>query len=192
MRIKKILLHNLLLFVGLPILLSSFAQAHNGPPFAIVVDQVTGPCKISIWTHPDIGTGTFFVLVDPLPGGKIPDDLKVDIGIQPESNRLPEVVYPMQRDNSRGELQYNATVDFDRQDFFRVRVHLQSSAGSGEAISRVEATPAGFGRWDLLFYALPFLFVAAMFYRGVRKRKKLSQDAAAAQQSASSEQHASG
>ena len=57
-----------------------------------------GPCVISLWTHPDVGTGTFFVLVDPVPGGKVPDDLKVQIGIQPESGRLPEVLYTADRD----------------------------------------------------------------------------------------------
>lgn len=156
--------------------LSSLAQAHNGPPFAIVVDQNTGPCKISVWTHPDIGLGTFFVLVDPLSGSSIPSDLKIDLGIQPMNGRLPEVVYAMQRDNGRGQLQYNAQVNFDRQDFFRVRVHLQSAAGSGEVTSQVEATPQGFGRWDLLFYLAPFLLIAALFYHGVRKkRKKLMQ-----------------
>ncbi len=151
---------------------ASPAHAHNGPPFAIVVDQNTGPCRISVWTHPDIGLGTFFVLVDPLPGRSVPSDLKIDIGIQPVGGRLPEVVYPMQPENGRGQLQYNAKVDFDRQDFFRVRVHLQSAAGSGEIISQVEATPQGLGRWDLLFYLAPFLLIAALFYHGVRKKRK--------------------
>ena len=155
---------------------SAWAYAHNGPPFPIVTDKQIGAVKIAVWTHPDIGVGTFFVLVDPLPGMSVPNDLKIDLGIQPTSNRLPEVVYPMTRDNGRGEVQYNTQVEFDKQDFFRVRVRVQSSAGSGEAISQVEATPQGFGRWDLLFYLSPVLVIAAMFYHGVRKkRKKLMQ-----------------
>ena len=148
------------------------AKAHNGPPFPIVTDKQIGTVKIAVWTHPDIGLGTFFVLVDPLPGTSVPNDLKIDLGIQPTSNRLAEVVYAMQRDNGRGEVQYNAQVEFDKQDFFKVRVHVQSSAGSGEVSSQVEATPQGFGRWDLLFYLTPFLAVAALFYHGVRKRRK--------------------
>jgi hypothetical protein len=151
---------------------SLLAEAHNGPPFPIIVDKQIGQVKIAVWTHPDIGTGTFFVLVDPQPGGSVPTDLKIDLGIQPVSNRLAEVIYPMQRDNGRGQVQYNARVDFDRQDFFRVRVRLQGSGVDGEAISQVEATPAGFGRWDLLFYLAPFVFLAGMFYLGVRRKKK--------------------
>lgn len=171
--------------VGLP------AEAHNGPPFPIIVDKQIGSLKIAVWTHPDIGIGTFFVLVDPQPGSSVPADLKIDLGIQPVSNRLAEVVYPMQRDNGRGEVQYNAQVEFDRQDFFRVRVKLQSSAGSGEVTSQVEATPQGFGRWDLLFYLLPFLLIAALFYRGVRKkRKQLALKPEAERRPASSESNA--
>lgn len=166
--------------------LSSLAYAHNGPPFPIVTERQIGTLKIAVWTHPDIGIGTFFVLVDPAPGTSLPNDLKIDLGIQPTNNRLPEVVYPMTRDTGRGEVQYNAQVEFDKQDFFRVRVHVQSSAGSGEAISQVEATPQGFGRWDLLFYLSPFLVIAALFYHGVRKkRRKLTQQMEQERRSAS-------
>ncbi len=152
--------------------LSEIASAHNGPPFPIVTDQPTGPCKISIWAHPDIGTSNFFVLVDPLPGRSIPSDLKMEMGIQPVNGRLPEVVYPMTRDTGPGQIQYNVQVEFDRQEFFKVRVLVHSSEGEGEALSQVEATPAGFGRWDLLFYMTPFLVVVILFYRGVRKKRK--------------------
>jgi hypothetical protein len=168
---NKISLHFSLLLAFLSCS-SVLAKAHNGPPFPIITDKQIGSVKIAVWTHPDIGTGTFFVLVDPLPGTSVPNDLKIDLGIQPTNNRLPEVIYPMQRDNGRGEIQYNAQVEFDRQDFFKVRVQVQSSSGSGEVSSQVEATPQGFGRWDLLFYLLPFLLVAALFYRGVRKKRK--------------------
>ncbi len=153
------------------------ARAHNGPPFPIIENQKVGPCIISLWTHPDVGTGTFFVLVDPLPGSKIPDDLKVAIGIQPESGRLREVVYPATREDNRGQVEYKALTEFDRDEFWRVRLVLQSVQGSSEILSRVEATPPGFGRWDLLLYLLPFLAVAFLWFRGMTRtrsrRKKL-------------------
>jgi hypothetical protein len=153
------------------------ALAHNGPPFPIIENQKLGPCIISLWTHPDVGTGTFFVLLDPLPGSKIPDDLKIGIGVQPESGRLPEVVYAATREDNRGQVEYKALAQFDRDEFWRVRLVLQSSQGSGEMLSRVEATPPGFGRWDLLLYLLPFLAVAFLWFRGMtrtrERRKKL-------------------
>ncbi len=153
------------------------ARAHNGPPFPIIENQKVGPCIISLWTHPDVGTGTFFVLVDPLPGSKIPDDLKVEIGIQPESGRLREVVYTATREDNRGQVEYKALTEFDRDEFWRVRLVLQSVQGSSEILSRVDATPPGFGRWDLLLYLLPFLAVAFLWFRGItrtrNRRKKL-------------------
>jgi hypothetical protein len=150
-------------------------RAHNGPPFPIIENQKLGPCIVSLWTHPDVGTGTFFVLVDPLPGSKIPDELKIAIGVQPESGRLPEALYAATREDNRGQVEYKALAEFDRDEFWRVRLVLQSSQGSGEMLSMVEATPPGFGRWDLLLYLLPFLAVAFLWFRGMtrtRERRK--------------------
>ena len=153
------------------------ASAHNGPPFPIIEDQKVGPCIISLWTHPDIGTGTFFVIVDPAPGSAIPGDLKIEIGVQPESGRLPEVLYNAERDDTRGQADYKTAVQFDRDEFWKVRLVLESSQGRGEALSRVEATPVGFGRWDLLFFLLPFLAIACLWFRGMsRRRSRLKRD----------------
>src|SRR5258707_5705674 len=66
------------------------SAAHNGPPFPIITDQRVGPCVISLWTHPDLGTGTFWIMVDPPPGGTVPKDLKIQVGVQPVSKRLAE------------------------------------------------------------------------------------------------------
>src|ERR1700730_18290461 len=113
--------------------LCSRVAAHNGPPFPIIVDQRVGPCIVSLWTHPDVGTGTFFVMVDAPTGATIPNDLKIDIGIQPVSGRLAEVVYPTRRENLRGQVEYKTEVVFDRQEFWRARLILYSSQGDGEA-----------------------------------------------------------
>lgn len=147
------------------------ASAHNGPPFPIVENRTVGSCVISLWTHPDVGTGTFFVFVQPVAEGSIPKDLKIQIGIQPESGRLPEVVYSTEEDDSGGQLQYKAVVQFDRDEFWRVRLVVQSSQGHEEIFSRVEATPVGFGKWDLLFFLLPFLLIVFLWLRGMSRRR---------------------
>jgi hypothetical protein len=156
----------------LALVLTLPAEAHNGPPFPIVENRKMAGCVISLWTHPDIGTGTFFVLIDPAPGGKVPDDLKVEIGIQPESGRLAEVLYPAVRQNSRGQVEYNVSAQFDRDEFYRVRLILHDAQGTEEALSRVEATPPGYGRWDLLLYLLPFLAVAFLWFWGISHRRR--------------------
>jgi hypothetical protein len=151
----------------------SAAQAHNGPPFPIITDQQIGPCIVSLWIHPDIGTSPIFVIVDPAPGGSIPKDLKIGIGIQPVSDRLSEVMYPTTAEDERGQLQYKTDVQFDRQEFWKVRLILTSSVGGGESLAKVEATPLGYGRWDLLLFALPFLAVGFLWFNAIAKRRKL-------------------
>src|SRR5271168_3658618 len=147
-------------------------RAHNGPPFPIISDQRVGPCIVSLWIHPDIGTSPIFVLVDPAPGDTIPRDLKIAIGIQPVSGRLPEVVYPTSLADQRGQLEYKTDVQFDQQEFWNVRLILTSSAGGGEARAKVEATPVGYGRWDLLLFALPFLAVGFLWFKVLTKRRR--------------------
>jgi hypothetical protein len=157
------------------LLLSLFpavAAAHNGPPFPIIENQRVGPCVISLWTHPDIGPALFFVVVEPVPGGTIPKDLKFEIAVQPESGRLPEAFYPMALDDVKGQVDYKTLVQFDRDEFWRVRLIVESSEGKKEALSRVEATPVGLGRWDLLFFLSPFLLVAFLWGLGMSRRRK--------------------
>jgi hypothetical protein len=158
--------------IALVLLLALPAKAHNGPPFPIIENRRMAGCVISLWTHPDIGTGTFFVLVDPIPGGTIPDGLKVEIGIQPESGRLQEVLYTAIREDRRGQVEYKASAQFDQDEFYRVRLVLSSSQGMEEALSRVEATPPGYGRWDLLLYLIPFLAIAFLWFRGMSRRRR--------------------
>jgi hypothetical protein len=167
-RIERITLA-LILVLGL---CAQPASAHNGPPFPIITDQTVGPVVISLWTHPDVGTGTFFVLVDPLPGKSIPKDLKFSIGVAPVSGRLAEVVYPMSLDSNRGQLEYKNEVQFDQDEMWKVRLILTSADGNGEATAQVEATPPGYGRWDLLLFALPFLAVGFLWFKMMTKRRR--------------------
>src|ERR1700723_3487864 len=160
-------------FLGVFLLaLSTQARAHNGPPFPIIENKKVGPCIVALWTHPDVGTGAFYVFVEPLPGSTVPNDLKIEIGVQPLTGRLPEVLYAAERVKSHGPLQYNAQAEFDRQELWRVRLVIQSSQGTGEAATQVEVTPPGFGRWDLLLYLLPFLIVAFLWFRGISRMKR--------------------
>jgi hypothetical protein len=160
------------LLLALWLTLPTPAGAHNGPPFPIIENKKVGPCIVALWTHPDVGTGAFYVFVEPAPGGSVPDDLKIKLGVQPLTGRLSETFYEAQRVKSRGQVQYNAQADFDRQELWRVRLVLQSSQGSGEATTQVEVTPPGFGRWDLLLYLLPFLILAFLWVLGISRMKR--------------------
>src|ERR1700691_1246792 len=160
------------LLFALSLLSPKPASAHTGPPFPIIENKKVGPCIVALWTHPDVGTGNFYVFVEPVPGSTVPGDLKIEIGVQPATGRLPEVLYAAERVKSHGPLQYNAQAEFDRQELWRVRLVIQSSQGDGEATTQVEVTPPGFGRWDLLLYLLPFLLVAFLWFRGITRAKQ--------------------
>jgi len=159
----------LTLLLGIVLLLAMVASAHEGPPFPLVVDQKADPYVLSIWTDPDVGTALFFVILN---SPESPADLRVQIGVQPVSGRLPEAFYPMERENVQGRIQYRAQVHFDAQELWRVRVRLESAQGNAETVATVEATPPGYGRWDLLVYLIPFLAIGALWAVAMLRRIK--------------------
>ena len=161
---------------------TSAAQAHIGPPFPIVQDQVAGPYKISVWTHPDIGLSAFYVILDPAPGATTPDKNDVEVYVQPVDGRLPEVGYPAAREANRGKVQYDAQVEFDQRDMWRVRVTVAGANGKGEVEAQVESTPT-FAFWDLLFYGFPFILFGGLWLvvalgRARRQRREAGSPAA--------------
>jgi hypothetical protein len=148
-------------------------HAHEGPPYPVLVDKVAGPCIVSVWADPDVGTGTFLIYVEPLPGKRVPRDLQVDVAVRPVSGRLPEATTRAERENLSDREQFKALVEFDAQEYWDVRVLLHSAAGDGEAAMQVEVTPPGYGRWDLLIYLLPFLAVGFLWLRAFMRNRSV-------------------
>jgi len=153
------------------LLLAQTTRAHEGPPFPLFVDQKVDRYVVSLWTDPDVGDALFFVIVSA--PAQLPPDFQVQIGVQPASGRLPEAFYAGTRESVSGQVQYRALVHFDAEELWRVRVRLQSSEGTTETIATVEATPPGYGRWDLLLYLFPFLAVGVLWAVAmIRKTKR--------------------
>lgn len=155
----------------LVVALVSRAGAHSGPPFPMIVDQPLGPVVVSVWGDPDIGVGTFYVTFAAPPGGAIPADLAVDLVVQPVSGRLPEVRYTATRDATTDRVQFTAEAQFDRQEMWKVRFVVHSSAGTNELSTEVEATPPGLGPFDVVLYLLPFLAVAFIWGRAMLRHR---------------------
>lgn len=153
------------------LLFAKTTSAHEGPPFPLFVDQKVERYVVSVWTDPDVGTALFFVIINT---PELPADLRVQIGVQPVSGRLPEAVYTAQRENLQNQVQYRADVHFDAEELWRVRVRLESAQGSAETVATVAATPPGYGRWDLLLYLVPFLAIgllwAIAFVRKIKRK----------------------
>ena len=156
--------------------LATTTSAHEGPPFPLFVDQKVDRYVVSVWTDPDVGAALFFVIVS-VPGTDLPADLRVQLGVQPASGRLSEVFYPTAREDLQGQTQYRAEVHLDAEELWRVRVRLESAVGNAETLATVEATPPGYGRWDLLVYSLPFLALGLIWTIAlVRKIKRRPRD----------------
>jgi hypothetical protein len=138
------------------------------------VDQKVDRYLVSVWTDPDVGTGLFFVIVSLQDSAELPADLRVQIGVQPVSGRLTEAFYAAQRENLQQQVQYRAEVQFDAEELWRVRVRLESAQGNAETLATVEATPPGYGRWDLLLYLFPFVAIGVLWaialIRRIRRR----------------------
>ena len=150
------------------------AHDHNGPPLRIINEQHVGPWMVSVWSHPHVGTGKFFVMVMPMAGGTLPEDLKVEIGIQPVSGRLPEKFYTAHPEPSGDHKEYVTEVAFDSPpETWRVRVRLQSRQGGGEALTQVETSEPGPARWQLLLFLLPFVAVGFLWLRAMTRRRSL-------------------
>jgi len=149
------------------------ARAHEGPPFPILVDRQVGPYIASVWTDPDIGKGTFFVVLEPPEGRSLPERTRVRIGVQPVSGRLAEAVYDAELQQGPQPGHYFTQVDFDRGEMWKVRVLLDGPAGGGELTTAVEATPNGtIGPVGLVLYPLPFLAMGFLWLKAALRRRR--------------------
>ena len=149
---------------------ASPAVAHDGPPYAIVVDRPTGPVLLSVWADPDVGIGTYHVYLEPLGADRpLPDDCAIRISVQPVTGRLPERGYdaePLRIGRSRHH--HRAEVEFDAEGEWLTRIAVRCGAEEAEAEKVVEVTPPGLGPiWDFTLYLFPFAAVAILIVRAL-------------------------
>jgi hypothetical protein len=148
------------------------AWAHIGPPYPIIENRKIGNLTVSVWSNPDVGTGSFFVVIDPPKGASVPSDMRVQVIVQPVNGRLPEQRYDAWREKLRNRVEFKALVPFDKEETWRVRILLASAQVTGETDTDVPVTPTLLGRWSLLFFLLPFLLIAALWLKAVTVRRK--------------------
>ena len=142
------------------------ARAHSGPPYPVAVDRKAGPYVVNVWADPDVGVGTFYLGFE---GGKAPDE--VELWVQPDDKRLPEVRTVGKRDARGGTVTFQAEAQFDTQEWWRARLVLRGSEGVGEVDARVKVTPPGLGPLDVLLYLAPFLAVGFLWLKAVLRRR---------------------
>jgi hypothetical protein len=164
-KITRFIVAVVMVCAGLP------AWAHIGPPYPIIENRKIGPLTVSVWSNPDVGTGSFFVVIDPPKGEPVPADMKVQVVVQPVSGRLPEARYDAWREQLRNRVEYKAVVPFDKEETWRIRILLSSAQVTGETDTDVPVTPT-LTRSSLLFFLLPFLAIAAIWIRAMRVRQQ--------------------
>jgi len=146
--------------------------AHIGPPYPIMQNRKVGPFTVDVWSNPDVGVGSFFVIINRPPGSSVPSDMKVQVAVKPVSGRLPETTYVAWREKLRDRVEFKAVVPFDKEEMWHVRILLTSSQVSGETDTDVPVTPTLLGRWNLLLFALPFLGVGVLWFKAMATKRE--------------------
>jgi hypothetical protein len=164
--------------IAVLVLVHHGAAAHDGPPFPIVSNQVSGPYSISVWTDPDTtddGTpgGQFWVTLEAAGGAKtVPAGTLATVSIRPLDRGGPqreERAAPVAGDAGR---QFAALV-MDHEGRFRVRVVVDGPNGRGQVESQVDATydlrpPPGV----VLLYLLPLVAIGTLWVKVLLRRRR--------------------
>jgi hypothetical protein len=154
--------------------LAPAALAHEGPPYPILVDEPVAGWLVSVWGDPDVGTGTFYVILDPADDAAaddatdVPPLPEVEVWVQPVTGRLKKVTWPAGLDRER---QFLAEPHFDQQEAWKVGFLLHHPDGTtSEVVAEVQVTPPGYGRWDLVIYLIPFLLFGGLWAVALLRR----------------------
>lgn len=167
MKIWRALLMLLLLLLAWP----QVALAHVGAPYPVLLEEPVGPYIASALADPDVGKGTFYILIT-LPGDEPPPaDTVVSVWVEPEDGHIAGMAYTAERQDTRYGERFVAEVPFDAKGPWQVRLLIEGAAGSGEALFPVKVTPAGIGWLASLACLLPFVGLGALWLRGVMRQR---------------------
>lgn len=153
------------------------SNAHDGPPFPILVEEPVANYLVSVWADPDLGTGTFYVITDASDGKPAATEPDVKVWVQPATERLPKAAYSTERDTVRNHMQFVAHPEFDALEMWKVGVVVTPPGKpSTELTAEVEVTPPGFGLWDFAIYLFPFVLIGGLWGAGLIRRWKANRN----------------
>jgi hypothetical protein len=167
----------LALALAVLVLVQRGLAAHDGPPYPIVSNHISGPYSISVWTDPDTtddGTpgGQFWVTLEAAGDVKaVPAGTIATVSIRPldRSGHAREGrSAPLAGDPAR---QFVALV-MDHEGRFAVHVTVDGPSGRGQVEGEVAATydlrpPPGL----VVLYLLPFVAVGALWVKVLVRRR---------------------
>lgn len=155
------------------LLLPGAARAHVGAPYPVLMEEVLGPYLVSALADPDVGGGTFYILVT-LDGAPPPEATVVTVWAEPEDGHLAPAAYPARRQQTRYGERFVAEVPFDAEGPWLIRLGVDGPAGAAEATFTVRVTPAGTGWLATLACLVPFLLLAGLWLRGILRQRPSS------------------
>jgi hypothetical protein len=156
--------------------MSAPTAAHDGPPFPIVSDRVTGNYRASIWTDPDAtddgsAGGQFWIILEGSDRAPVPAGTRVSIAATPVDRAGPTVTVQAAPTQAAGR-QFGAVV-MDHEGRFRVHVAIDGPLGPASIDTEVDAT------YDLrpppimlVVYAIPFLIVGFLWLKLLLRRRR--------------------
>lgn len=147
------------------------ARAHVGAPYPVLLEETAGPYVASALADPDVGTGTFYILIAQPDGQPVPTDTNLTVWIVPEDGHLAESGYLAQREKTRYGERFVAKVPFDSEGPWQIRLAIDGQAGNGEISFPVQVTPSGLGWLATLMCLVPFLLLGFLWLRGTMRQR---------------------
>jgi hypothetical protein len=166
---RRALLASFLVWLILP----AVARAHVGAPYPVLLEEPVGPYTLSALADPDVGGGTFYILVE-RDGASAPAGTTVTVWAEPADGRLDPAAYAAAREETRYGERFVAEVPFEAEGPWQMRLVVEGPAGTGEAAFPVEVTPPGTGWIATVACLVPFVLLAALWLRGILRRRSTS------------------
>jgi hypothetical protein len=154
------------------LLAPTVARAHVGAPYPVLLEEPAGPYLVSALADPDVGTGTFYIMITLADGTPAPADTAVTLQVEPEDGHRPASTHQAERQETRYGERYVAKVPFDAEGPWSVRLLVEGAAGSGQVSFPVRVTPSGTGWLATLACLVPFLLLGALWLRGARRQRR--------------------
>ena len=136
------------------------------------MDQRVGPYVASVWTDPDIGTGTFFVVLEAPEGRSCRRGRRCGSACSRSRSGCRRCSTTAEPQTVKEGARYFAEVKFDQGGMWHTRVLIDGPTGGGELKADVEPTPDGIlGPFASLVYALPFLGIGFLWIKAALRRR---------------------
>jgi hypothetical protein len=147
------------------------ALAHVGAPYPVLMEEPVGPYLVSALADPDVGQGTFYVLVSLASEQAPPPDTVVTVWVEPEDGHRGETNHQAEREQTRYGERFVAKVPFDAEGRWGVQLEIEGSAGQGSVAFPVQVTPAGTGWLATVACLVPFLILGGLWLRGTLRQR---------------------